>query len=168
METVTNCITRPRRAEARVSTTKTLLSRTAPPPVGGGEERDKTMTTRRLASVPPDDYGSPEWVRSREPLLDVGAERTAGTDQTAEQWADEYLLKRSDAADLRALGYCGECFRPGGLQKVGHCVYWSACSCYRAHGDVRRMQAFLDKRKAQMSAARRAALLDLVSAAPTT
>lgn len=116
----------------------------------------------RRASVPPENFGTPEWIEWRKPLMDVAAKRTAGTDQTPEQWADDYLLKHEDAADLRALGYCAECGRPGELRAAGRCVYFEPCGHHRAQGDIRKMLPYMERRRATMSPERRAALLALI------
>jgi hypothetical protein len=112
--------------------------------------------------VRPAHFGSAQWIKNREPVMDVAAKRTAGTDQTAEQWADEFLLSHEDSADLRALGYCIHCGRQGQLRATGRCVYFEPCGHYRAQGELRKMQPYLDKRLAALTPERRAALLALL------
>ena len=115
--------------------------------------------TLGLCPVPPDGYGSDQWVRDREPLLKAAAKRDP---ENPERWADDYLRHHADEADLRALGYCRGCGSPGALRQVGRCVYWSSCDHYRAQGDLRKMQPYLDARRRKMSPERRAALLAMV------
>jgi hypothetical protein len=121
---------------------------------------------KQLAAVPPANYGSAEWVEWRAPLIAIGVKRAA-PGQTAEQWADEFLWRDADAADTRALGYCYGCGARGALKEVIRgIVYFCPCGAFRAHGDVKKMQRFLDKRRQQMSEERKAAVLALLPVAP--
>jgi hypothetical protein len=118
---------------------------------------------RRLATVPPSSFGSAEWIADRAPLLELAAKRVPnGTAEQVAQWADEFLWEHADVADLRALGFCAKCGREITLRQVGRCVYSEPCGHYRAQGELARIQAYLTRSLAAMSAERRAAVLRLV------
>lgn len=152
------------------------------------------MTATRCA-VPPVGHGSSEWQDSRRTILEVfegQRDRAAAIDAGVQppfadsarrlhglaegvpyppEWtrdpearADEYLWQHADEAELRALGYCRRCGRETRLEQVGRCVY-TTCGHYRAQGDVRRMQRYLDELRGKIGAERRTALLTLIDRA---
>lgn len=120
------------------------------------------MVTDKRCAVPPPEYGTRKWDALVTPMLPVGEKRKA-EGQTAREWAEEHAWRDLDAMDLRALGYCYHCGRPGVLRKIGQCVYFCFCGGFRAYGDVKRMRAFLERRVKAMTPERRAALLALVT-----
>ncbi|MDB4914084.1 MAG: hypothetical protein JWM95_1728 [Gemmatimonadetes bacterium] len=113
----------------------------------------------RLADVVPGNFGSAEWEEWLAPLLKIGAKRRP---DDAHGWASDYLRKDDDEADLRALGHCKQCGRGVTLRQVGRCVYTEPCGHYRAQGDIKKMQSYLDRRLAAMSPERRASVLALL------
>jgi hypothetical protein len=121
---------------------------------------------RKLAPVRPADFGTPAWEEWVEPLVELAKKKfpEASTDEQR-MWADRFLLEASDEGDLRALGYCRHCGGRVTLRQVGHCVYTEPCGHYRAQGELRRMQPYLNQRRNTISAERRAALLALISEA---
>ncbi len=112
-----------------------------------------------VATVPPMNFGTPEWIEWRKPLEEVAARR-GEADPVA--WADHHLRRHEDAADLRALGRCQTCGAPITLRQVGKCVYSEPCGHHRAQGELRKMLPYIDRRRRQLSPERRASLLELL------
>lgn len=116
-----------------------------------------------MADVLPANYGTPEWIEWRAPLVELARKRLPdGSEAEQVQWADDFLRREADRGDLRALGFCGDCGGSIKLCQVGRCVYGEPCGHYRAQGDLPRMQRFLDRSLATITPERRAALLALI------
>lgn len=107
--------------------------------------------------------GSHEWRAERALFVELAQKRQI---VDPEQWADDYLREHHDAADLRALGRCRECRASIVLRQSGRCVVSHPCGHYRAQGDLKIMQTFLDTRRRNLTAERRASLLQLVQPPP--
>lgn len=112
-----------------------------------------------VAAIPPDNYGTPQWLEWRKPFEEVAAKR-GEADPVA--WADNYLRHDQDAADLRALGRCLVCKAPIMLRQYRRVVVMEPCGHYRAHGELAKMGKFMEGRRVKMTPERRAALLALV------
>lgn len=117
------------------------------------------MKAPALASVPPHGYGSEQWEADLAPLMDVARKKNPDDPRA---WADDFLRRHSDVADLRALGICATCAQHITLRQVGRCVYGAPCGHYRAQGQLSRMTPFIQQRLGRITPERKAALLALV------
>ncbi len=119
----------------------------------------------RLAAVLPPGWGSDAWVEDRGPFVGLAVKRC---EPDPVEWADAYLRRHYDAADLRALGRCRTCGASIVLRQVGRCVISHPCGHYRAQGELKRMISFLEARRRELTPDRRASLLALLSPEEST
>lgn len=112
-----------------------------------------------VAAVPPSNIGTPEWLEWRRPFEEVATKRNE-PDPVA--WAENYLRRDSDRADLRALGRCLDCGQPMVLRQIRRVIVMEPCGHWRAHGDLKKVGRFLEERRRKLSPERRASLLELI------
>lgn len=112
-----------------------------------------------VATVPPENFGTPEWLEWRRPLEEVATKR-GEADPIA--WADHNLRRHVDEQDLRAIGRCRECGEPITLRQTGSCVYTEPCGHWRGQGKLKTMLPFIEKRRRLLTRERRASLLELI------
>lgn len=117
------------------------------------------MNQKPVATVPPANFGTPEWLEWRRPLEEVATKR-GEVDPVA--WADANLRRHIDASDLRALGRCRDCGQPITLRQTGKCVYAEPCGHWRAQGELRKMLPYIERARRNLTPERRASLLELI------